>query len=407
VATESGTEQEAPKKARAKRHPLPHLLSFFDSSTKVMYAAAGLVTATVALCAALTSLLSSGHVTASASATNSAVARLLTAIDDPGGAPITQSALSPDGQILATCCGAGGTSATGGNHVSIGGDDNSTQIKGNANSSTVNGNSNRTSTNGNDNSANINGNSNKTSISGSDDTANVGQPTQAGIYLWDLATRSLIGTLNDPDTGGVNALSFSPDGRILAVADGNGHIYLWNVPAQTIASAVKDNSPLGSYDVAPGPAGSPLATDDGLSTCLWNPVTGVQTATVFGMMGPMPSALAFSPSGDTLAAGTSTGPTAGDTYLWDTTRRTVVATLNAGGGSVAALAFSPDGNIIAVAGGNGIIALWDTRTHRIVASIRSAARLTIDALAFDSGELIAVGHGTGATGLWDLGTVPS
>jgi WD40 repeat protein len=49
-------------------------------------------------------------------------------------------------------------------------------------------------------------------------------------YLWDVATRRLVGTRTDPEVGifGMFPVAFSPGGRMVAAADSRGNIYLWN-----------------------------------------------------------------------------------------------------------------------------------------------------------------------------------
>src|SRR5579862_9866152 len=45
-------------------------------------------------------------------------------------------------------------------------------------------------------------------------------------YLWDVATHALVGTFKDPTGAQVDGVAFSPDGQALAIADLNGAVYV-------------------------------------------------------------------------------------------------------------------------------------------------------------------------------------
>jgi WD40 repeat protein len=116
----------------------------------------------------------------------------------------------------------------------------------------------------------------------------------------------------------VNSVAFSPDGKILATGSVDGTVRLWNVAAATGRQirSLRTADPYGPTWVAFSPHGKTLATDSFSfipathssrgTARLWNVATGQQ----IGQLAKVNSgvdAVAFSPDGKTLAAGSTDG----------------------------------------------------------------------------------------------------
>jgi WD40 repeat protein len=143
-----------------------------------------------------------------------------------------------------------------------------------------------------------------------------------------------------------------------------------------------------------GPKTGPQA--DGV-TYLWNATTGAQ----IGKFSPGGGAEAFSPNGTMLA--TAGGPHNTSTYLWRVHPKRMIAVLSDRKVSVAAVAFSANSRKLAVNGTDGTVHVWTLPPSRgAVPAAVSPGTVSSNAVAFSpSGPTLAMGGSDGQAYLWN------
>jgi len=224
------------------------------------------------------------------------------------------------------------------------------------------------------------------------------------VRFWSVTTRRQLGAPINIGFG-LLALALSPDGHILATANGDGNAQLWDVathhrtgpPISIATSGPTGNLTAGA--VAFNPNGKILATGGASGRAqLWDTATHRQVGRSMAAGGQV-SAVAFSPNGEVLA-------TAGnDVRLWDVATQRQIGTAIAvpGGFDFASLAFSQDGRTLAF-NGSGRVRLVDVATQRLLGTAFGSAR-SVNAITFRPGTQILVTAGAdGVARMWDVTT---
>ncbi|HWQ83784.1 MAG TPA: WD40 repeat domain-containing protein, partial [Anaerolineales bacterium] len=173
----------------------------------------------------------------------------------------------------------------------------------------------------------------------------------------------------------IYALAASPDGQRLAWAGPDGLIRIWNLVAQEEEYTIYMNQGFTITAITYSLDGKTLYTgDSGGNIALWNMETGRKLKDLLANINLVSAinSLALSPDGTTLAYGGNTG---GEPNVY--TRNLETGVLRAfrvtrmGIEDALAVAWSPDGKILASAGRDRAIHIWDPETRLEIETIRS------------------------------------
>ncbi|WFB10543.1 hypothetical protein LRS74_28565 [Streptomyces sp. LX-29] len=220
------------------------------------------------------------------------------------------------------------------------------------------------------------------------------------ITVWDLRENrkraDLVLATGVDDAESADAIALSPDGSSLfALRQGSG-VALEQWDARHRTQAPRHTEPVqgrtGTWSVPPAgamavrPDGRRLATTHGIGFTL---PSARQSSDATGQLDAQ--ALAFSPDGERLALGGHSGRVT----VYDGDGRRPLGLLSGTdsgqvlkGESVAALAYAHDGTTLAVAGAKGTVQLWDAASGRPLGTTLTTAADPVRAIAFSPDDRI-------------------
>ncbi len=191
------------------------------------------------------------------------------------------------------------------------------------------------------------------------------------IRIWDVSTGRQERKLDD-HSGEVFSVVFSPDGRFLASCGFDRKIMVWEVSSWNLRHKLRLDTYATAIDIS-SDGSVAVGTRDGDIT-----LSDIETGeTLRAWKNKLPEydrvfpvwSLDFSPDSRYLA-------TAGPIILWDAGAGNQAKT-QLRPGAVHALAFSPDGRILASAHWGGMARLWDVETEKLLHSLESETEIAV------------------------------
>jgi WD40 repeat protein len=220
------------------------------------------------------------------------------------------------------------------------------------------------------------------------------------VQIWDLATGASIRTIKR-HTGRLNGVAVAPDGGRIASVAGDRSIRVWDSVTGEQVFGVVATSLLNVFSVEFSPDGKQLLfTGTGRGAVELNIESRQVSREYGGSDTQLAFAIAYSLQGDLLAVGTVSGTI----DLWDTATARLLQSIKAHAQNVKSLAFSQDGARLLSGSDDGTLSLSDVASGRLLHAL-GQNKSGITAVAFSpDGRLALSGGGEYKIQLWDTGT---
>lgn len=216
------------------------------------------------------------------------------------------------------------------------------------------------------------------------------------IRLWDISRASRVRKL-EGHCSSVGALTFSPDGKLIASAprrEAGGRIIVWDAATGTIIQSFPDHSRR-IYTLEFSPDCRTLASASQDKTVrLWNTTNGVALQ-VLDHLHPV-TTLVFSPDGTVLASSDPNFPVT----FWNVASGTILRILHEPG---VVYDFSTQGKLVA-SSFNHTLNIWSTATGAISRILEGHSQIISAVMFSPNGQLVASTSKDVGIRLWDIAT---
>ncbi len=236
----------------------------------------------------------------------------------------------------------------------------------------------------------------------------LGSGADSEVRLWDLRTDKMVRVLKKQEKGGMHALSFSSDGRLLAAGSFDSFLHIWEARDGKILHQLDTKAAILAFS----PRGKLLANSTSFVPAdehvihLWDVDSGkrIRSLKCSGMV----YALSFSADGKVLAASiTDRNDFTGSVQMWDVVSGKALCRHMGHQEPVSAIAFSPDGKLAASGSGtvgykDSSVHVWEAATGRLLRRFEGH-HSCVGSVAFSpDGLTVASGAGDSTILLWDI-----
>jgi len=235
------------------------------------------------------------------------------------------------------------------------------------------------------------------------------------ITIWDAASGEEVITLSGHAPGqtgetaynGVIGVVFSPDGKLLATASDDLTAKIWDVSSgeELFTLSGHDHAPVsippfdGVIQVGFSPDGKRLATAGGDGTVkVWDTSDGRELFTLEAHPDSVVIDVTFSPDGTKLL----TGSWDGTAKLWDAATGQALLTISGHTSGVYGVAFTPDGTRLVTGSEDGMAKVWDAKTGQALLTLTGHKLGILDVAISPDGSYLATASQDGSIRLYVL-----